>query len=352
VQILAWTVGGTPIRDWLIAIGATIGLWLLIHLIKRVIGGRLSTFAKRTLSQWDDVIVMLLNRTQVWFTLLIALYFGSQLVLLPPRVATPIRSAVILAFFIQIAIWGNGLITVWITRYKERMIQQDTAIATTVTALGYATRIVLWSAIGLVTLQNLGFKVDSLIAGLGVGGIAVALAVQNILGDLFASLSIVLDKPFLIGDFIAVDQLMGTVEHIGLKTTRVRSLTGEQLIFANGDLLKSRIRNYKRMQERRVVFSICLPFSTPADRLALVPEMLREIVATQPNVRFDRAHVKEVGPSSINVEVVYWVTDPDYLMFMNIQQAIILAVLRRFEQEGLQLAFPTQSLHFEGERNQ
>jgi small-conductance mechanosensitive channel len=345
--MLAWTVGGTPMRDWLITIGATFGFWLLIQLIKRVVGGHLSTFAKRTLSRWDDVIVSLLNRTQVWFTLLMSLYFASQLVVLPPRVATPIRSGVVLAFFIQLAIWGNGLITIWITRYKERMIQQDTAIATTVTALGFVTRIVLWVAIALVTLQNLGFKVDSLIAGLGVGGIAVALAVQNILGDLFASLSIVLDKPFLIGDWIAVDQFSGTVEHIGLKTTRVRSLTGEQLIFSNGDLLKSRIRNYKRMQERRVVFQISLPFSTPADKLALLPEIMREIINTQSNVRFDRAHVKELGPYSINVEIVYWVTDPDYAMFMNIQQAIILAVLHRFEQEGLQLALPTQSLHLE-----
>ncbi len=186
-------------------------------------------------------------------------------------------------------------------------------------------------------------------AGLGIGGIAVALAVQNILGDLFASLSIVLDKPFVIGDFIIVNEFLGTVEHIGLKTTRIRSLSGEQVIFSNADLLRSRIRNFKRMFERRVTFSIGVTYQTPSDKLERISALLKEIVVKQPKARFDRAHFKEFGDSALIYEVVYYVQNPDFNVYMDIQQAINIEIVRRFEEESIEFAYPTRTIHVKQE---
>ena len=175
--------------------------------------------------------------------------------------------------------------------------------------------------------------------------IAVALAAQNILGDLFASLSIVLDKPFAVGDFLIIDNYMGSVEKVGLKTTRVRSLSGEQLIFSNNDLLGSRIRNFKRMYQRRVVFSFGVVYETPANQLEAIPSMVREIVQGQPQTRFDRAHFQKFGDYALIFEVVYHVDSPDYNLYMDIQQAINLAIYRGLDERGLALAYPTQRLY-------
>ncbi|HLF22448.1 MAG TPA: mechanosensitive ion channel family protein, partial [Burkholderiales bacterium] len=171
-------------------------------------------------------------------------------------------------------------------------------------------------------------------------------AVQNILGDIFASLSIALDKPFVIGDFIVVDDALGTVEYIGLKTTRVRSLSGEQIVFSNADLLKRRIRNYKRMAERRVEFRFGVVYGLPSEQLARIPVMVREIVEQQPKTRFDRVHFKEYGDSALVFEVVYSVLDADYNVHMDIRQAINLALYRCFREHGIEFAFPTRTLHF------
>jgi small-conductance mechanosensitive channel len=199
----------------------------------------------------------------------------------------------------------------------------------------------------LAALDNLGVDITALVAGLGVGGIAVGLALQDVLKDTFAALSIILDKPFELGDFVVVDDLAGNVEHIGIKTTRVRSLSGEQLVFGNGDLLSSRIRNFKRLVERRGLFTFGVLYSTPADTLERIPEMVREIVDGLETTRFDRAHFKAFGDSSMDFEVVYYVLDAEYLTFMDLQQAINLALVRRFADEGIEFAYPTRTLFLE-----
>lgn len=194
----------------------------------------------------------------------------------------------------------------------------------------------------LVALDNVGVNVTALVAGLGIGGIAVALAAQNVLGDLFASLAIVLDRPFVLGDSIAVDTFQGTVESIGVKTTRLRSLSGEELVFSNSDLLKGPIRNYKRMTERRVLFNVGVAYDTPRETVARIPGMLREIVESQSPVRVDRAHFKSLGDSALVFEVVYFVLTPDYSRYMDIQQAVNLAILEQFAQQQIEIAYPTQ----------
>ncbi|HEV7226556.1 MAG TPA: mechanosensitive ion channel family protein, partial [Pirellulales bacterium] len=186
---------------------------------------------------------------------------------------------------------------------------------------------------------------SALVAGLGVGGIAIALAAQNVLGDLFASLSIVLDRPFILGDFIAVGDFSGAVEHIGLKTTRLRSLSGEQLVFSNADLLQSRIRNYKRMYERRIQFTFGVAYGTSRDQLTAIPGMIREAIAAHEKTRFDRAHFKSFGDSALIFEAVYYVLSPDYNLYMDIQQAINLTLLQGFAAAGIDFAFPTQTIY-------
>jgi small-conductance mechanosensitive channel len=201
-------------------------------------------------------------------------------------------------------------------------------------------RLTLWVVVLLLALDNLGVNVTALVAGLGIGGIAVALATQNILSDAFASLSIVLDRPFVVGDFIVVDSLMGRVEHIGLKTTRVRSPSGEEIIFANSELLKSRIRNYRGSYERRVVFSVGVTYETPHAKLARIPTNIREIIEAQEHARFERAHFAKLAESALIFEVVYYVLSSDETLFMDIQHAINLALYVRFQKDGVEFATP------------
>ena len=239
-------------------------------------------------------------------------------------------------------------IRAYVATYTDRKITDDPASVTTIRALGFLATAVVWAAVFLVALDNLGVRVTAMVAGLGIGGVAIALAVQNILGDLFASLSIILDKPFVYGDFISVGDMSGTVEKVGLKTTRIRSISGEQLIFSNSDLLQSRVRNYKRMMERRVVFSIGVVYRTTREQLEAIPGIIRDAIEALPQLRFDRAHFKTFGPSSLDVEVVYYVLSPDFSIYMDRQQAINLTILDRFNDAGIDFAFPTSTVLIEG----
>ena len=225
------------------------------------------------------------------------------------------------------------------------MTQADDA--TTLDALGLIAKIALWVILGLIILDNLNVEISTLVTSLGIGGIAVALALQNILGDLFSSLSIALDKPFVIGDFVVVDDFEGDVEDIGLKSTRIRSLSGEELVFSNTDLLNSRIRNYKRMEKRRISFTIGVVYGTPVEKLELIPGMIEDIITPLETVDFDRAHFKTLGDFSLDFGVVYYVLVPDYVSYLDIHQVIILEIYKRFEKEGIEFAYPTQTLLME-----
>lgn len=245
----------------------------------------------------------------------------------------------------QISVWSASLVGLALERwFRLSTVSGSTSGA----ALGLMTivgRVIVWALALLLILDNLGIDVTTLIAGLGVGGVAVALAVQNILGDLFASLSIILDRPFEVGDFIVVGDFKGNVERIGIKTTRVRSLSGEQLIFSNSDLLSSRIRNFKRMKERRVDFSIGVTYETAIDKLAEIPNWAKEIIEESDSVRFDRAHFRTFGDFALVFEVVYFVLDRDMNLYLNTQQRINLELMKRFQEQGVEFAYPTQVVH-------
>jgi small-conductance mechanosensitive channel len=345
MELLNTVYFDNTLRVWLIALGIVVASWLILSLAKRLIVRRLQKFAETTATDVDDLFVELIRRTGWYFLLAVSLYAASQTM----RISDPVRDMArifgILTLLFQSAVWGNGIIAYTIARMARQRLAEGAAGTSTLTAVGFVMRVLLWSVILILALDNLGFNITTLIAGLGIGGIAVALAMQNVLGDLFASLSIVLDKPFEAGDFIVVDSVQGTVDRIGLKTTRLRSLSGEEIIMANADLLKSRIRNYKRMQERRAVFTVGLTYATPPETVARVPAMLREVITAQADARFDRAHFQSFGESALLFEAVYYVRKPDYAVYMDVQQQINLEVLRRCAAEGISFAFPTRTIH-------
>lgn len=349
-MILDKTFYHNTIQEWLIALAVVIVILGALSILKSLMARRLGQLAEKTVTPVDDLLVDVIRMTKFLFLLVVALYLGSLMVSLPALLTAVMGKVVIFALLAQGAIWGTSLISFWVTRYKEKsIVEEDSASATAFTALGFVFRLILWTIILLLALDNLGVNITALVAALGVGGVAIALALQNILGDLFASLSIIIDKPFVIGDFIIVGEYLGTVEHIGLKSTRVRSLSGEQLVFSNTDLLLSRIRNCKRMKERRVVFSLGVTYKTPSKKLAEIPKIIQEIIESREPVRFDRSHFKEYGDFSLNFETVYWVKVPDYNTYMDIQQAINLDIYRRFEKEGVEFAYPTQTLYLNKE---
>lgn len=304
---------------------------------------RLTALGRLQFLSYPEQIV---NATRLPFFVGVALLAGVSQLKLSVQHDKWLQYAWIIILVSQIALWANRMVTVLIDRAFERHRQTNPAGATLLMVAGLVMRIILWSVAALVTLDNLGFNITTLMASLGIGGIAVALAVQNILGDIFSSVSIALDKPFVIGDFIIVDSFMGTVEHVGLKTTRLRSLGGEQIIFSNTELLKNRIRNYKRMQERRVLFEFGIDYGTSLENIERIPQIIKNIIASDElDVRFDRAHFKAYGESALQFEVVYYVLDPDYNKYMDIQQAINLAMLRRFRKHGITFAHPIRTLY-------
>jgi small-conductance mechanosensitive channel len=343
----AYSLWGNSASRWLSALIVLLIATFIGYLTKRILARRAARFAERTASDWDDAAVEALQRTKWWFLLIVAACCASYCLVLSDKTRQILQTATILALLLQSAVWGNVLIGAAVGRYVKRRMQDDPAGVTTVSALALLGRIVLFSMLLLLALDNLGVNVTTLIAGLGVGGIAVALAVQTVLGDLLASLSIVFDQPFVLGDFIIVGNEMGTVEKIGMKTTRIRSLSGEQLVFSNNDLLQSRIRNFKRMYERRVVFSLGVTYQTPRDKVRQIPELLRDIIQSQQQVRFDRAHFSAFGDFALVFEIVYYVLAPDYNLYMDIQQAVNLAIQEQFEARNIEFAYPTQTLFLE-----
>jgi small-conductance mechanosensitive channel len=332
------------VRDWLLAVAITFIIYFLTRTTKHVLQKKLNSFAAETITAWDDLAAELIGRINIVFLLFLSIYLGSLKITLPKTAYTILKNTFVVIALIQVAILTSYTVNFWIERYRKQKVASNAEAVTTLTSAGFVVRMMIWVVFILIALDNLGVNITTFIAGLGISGIAVALAVQNILADLFASFSIVLDKPFVIGDFIIVDDYLGTIEHIGLKTTRIRSLSGEQLVFSNADLLKSRIRNYKRMYERRVVFTIGVLYQTPYEMLSQIPEMIHKIIESKAQVRFDRAHFKEYGDYSLKFEVVYWIQNPDYNIYMDIQQAINLDIFKQFHEAGIEFAYPTQTL--------
>jgi small-conductance mechanosensitive channel len=340
------TILSNSLHAWIVSGATLVACILIFYLLRVFLLSRLAKFAERTKSKWDDIVIEVCRRIRFWLIFPAMLHFSMQILELPGVLDKTIKVLMFVGLGIQLLIMAQRVIDagleVLIRRASNHDGSPDPTVASSLGIIRVLALGMLAIVVVLVALDNLGFEIKSLLTGLGIGGIAIALAVQSILGDLFGSLTIILDKPFVVGDFIAVGDKMGTVERIGIKTTRVRALSGEQLVFANSDLLASRVQNFKRMQERRVVFTIGVTYETPSDKLRAIPEMIRAAIQSQSNVRVDRVHFKSFGSYSLDFETVYFVLSPDFNNYMDIQQAVNLTLLDRFAAESIEFAYPTQ----------
>ncbi len=334
------------IMDYLIVVVIFSAGVFVIQIMKRIILYRLKAWSKKTSTTIDDFIINIFQKKLIPLLYFAVLYMSMKSLTLTPaanRIMT-ISVAVILAYFglrFLIELINHSLETYWIKKEVDASRQRSIKGIVTI------VKVVIWGIGITLLLDNLGFKISTVVAGLGIGGIAVALAAQTILGDLFSYFVIFFDRPFEIGDFIIVGEYLGTIEYIGIKTTRVRSLGGEQLVFSNTDLTNSRIRNYKRMEKRRVVFKFGVVYQTTLDQLKEIPDIIKNIINTINNTVFDRAHFFSYGNFSLDFEVVYYVLSSDYNKYMDIQQEINFAIKKEFEKRGIVFAYPTQTLFVE-----
>lgn len=331
-------------QGWLIALAVTFVVFFVLRLVNSLFSRYSARMAKREKGDWFHDLEAMFQRTKTWLLLILSGCCGC-LMLNEQIDMRIVRYVAVTALLVQATLWANAIIVTSVKRISDRRKETDAAGATTLAALGFVGRMVIWCAAALLIVANLGIDVTAMVAGFGIGGIAIALAAQNILGDLFASASIVLDKPFVLGDFIVVDDKSGSVEYIGLKTTRLRSISGEQVIFSNADLLKCRIHNYKRMCHRRIVFTLGVTYDTALEKMSAIPGMVREAIEAREQVRFDRAHFASFGDSALNFEVVYYVLAAEYAVYRDIQQEINLAILRRFTDEKIKFAFPSRTIY-------
>lgn len=342
-EIIFW---GNPVQLWVYFGVTTVALAVVLWLVRKVLTRLLKDIGEGGYRGYAQALLRaVVGKTNMLFIIALSLLAGLQWVQVADRVSRWNYSLLIIVIIVQGGLWVNACIGFWIRRTERKYEVEDAGKLTTLKAMGTVARILVIAIVGILALDQVpGVEVSALVASLGIGGIAVALALQNVLADLFASLSISLDKPFALGDFVIVDNYLGVVEKIGLKTTRIKSLSGEQLIFSNNDLLRSRIRNYKRMQERRVPFTVGVTYQTPREKLEEIPGIFEDVLKRQENVRFDRAHFKEYGPYSLNFEFVYYVLSPDYNVYMDIQQAINFGLHEEFEKRGIEFAYPTQTI--------
>jgi small-conductance mechanosensitive channel len=329
------------LTDWLIAGIMAVAVWSGLWIVRRLIGSR---YEKSSAAQHRLPIKLLgylIANTKQFLFLAIALYAARASLTLPPRIEHGVSDIVLILVLLQVGLWAGRAVRFYLkTKQLER--GADQLFAGSLDIINFVALMLIWSLVILVALDNLGVNITALLAGLGVGGVAVALALQSVLGDLFASLSIALDKPFVLGDSLGIDTFTGSVEHIGIKSTRLRSDSGEQIIISNTDMLKSRVRNYGRAQEQRALATIRVAYDTPPDKLRGIPKLIEGIVREQSTARFERCHLKTLGESALQFELSYFVEQPSVNSLLDLQQAVNFRIIDELARLGVAFAYPTQ----------
>ncbi len=337
-ELLAITFFGNTVMRW----GLSLLVFLVTFTVLPLVRGYIRALRKRFTGiphrAGLELAALLADRTRRWFLWAVAIWAAEAMLAVPRSIDLWFDRGMIVVLALQVGSWASATVGYFLRRHRS----QDVTLAGALTIVQFVAGVAIWALVALVALDNLGFNVTALVAGLGIGGVAVALAVQAVLGDLLASLSITLDKPFVVGDFLVMGAEMGTVEQIGIRNTRLRSLSGEQIILSNADLLNSRIRNYGRMYERRVLFTIGVVYETAREKLERIPAILEAAVRAQEKTRFERSHFVVYGDFALQFETVYFVLDADYLVHANIQQAINFRILEEFERAGIEFAYPTR----------
>lgn len=330
---------GNELRGWL---GATVAfaLWFtVLPLARGFVLRRLRNLRPQQSAKALELALDLIGATTRFFLVAVAAWFALRWLEIPPGLDRKLGIALQVIAWFQVGLWGVTLVTHLVHRRQAGLAAAEGAASLNI--VRFVGVLVVWMVALLMLLTNIGVKIGPLVAGLGIGGVAIALAIQNVLGDLFASLSIALDKPFKLGDFLVVGEEKGTVEQIGIKSTRLRSLSGEMIVMSNGDLLKSRVRNFGLLYERRAAFTIGIVYETPAELIPQVPGLIEEAIRAQPKTRFERSHFRNFGESALIFEAVYFVLDAEYNTYMDIQQAVNLRLIREFAERGIEFAYPT-----------
>ena len=339
-------VFGITVANWFLAVTAVLVTFLVVRAGIGFIVKNLRRRTEKTGSNVSRITLEVLSSTSNALLFLGSFLVGVGVLDLPERWSSRVSSLWFVVVALQVGLWLNRAIALALLSYFRKHRQPDVYSSSALATLSLVgSKVFLWAVIVLAMLSNLGVNITAFVASLGVGGIAIALAVQNVLGDVLASLSIAVDKPFEVGDFIVVGSLAGTVEHVGLKTTRIRSLGGEQIVMANAEMIGSTIQNYKRLQERRIVFEFRLNYGCTAEQVKQVPARVEEIIRKQKMARFDRSHFLSFGESSLNFETVYIVLDPSYNVYMDVQQAINIEMMEAFAEMGVEFAFPSRTVY-------
>jgi len=342
-SIMKVSLMNNTLSDYVIFLMALALGCVIISVVKRVVVKLLKKWASKTENKADDFIVRLLSRTLVPVMYFGVFYLSVQNLSMRPVLYRFINISGIILLTLFSIYFFVSLVTYLLEVYWLKKENNDSRIQS-IKGILMVIKVVIWGVGITFLLDNLGFRISAVIAGLGIGGVAIALAAQAVLGDLFSYFAIFFDRPFEVGDFIIVGDYLGAVEHVGIKTTRLRSLGGEQVVFSNTDLTNSRVRNYKRMQKRRVLFRLGVTYQTPHDKLKEIPGLVKGIIEGMDDTVFDRAHFFEYGNFALIFEVVYYVTGSDYNKYMNIQQEINLSIHSEFEKRGIEFAYPTQTV--------
>ena len=334
---------GNTVYNWALAIGTIAAAIIAIAIFKKIILSRLRKWSAKTDNTIDDFVTQIVERSVVPLLYIISIYFSITILSILPALLKIMH----VAFLFAVTFFVLRIITAVVRQFVFSFVKtKENSEAKTKQARGLLiiVNVAIW-ILGIVFLiDNLGYDVTTLIAGLGIGGIAIALAAQTILGDLFSYFVIFFDRPFEIGDFIVVEDKMGVVEYVGIKTTRIRTLGGEQLICSNTYLTNARVHNYKIMEQRRVVFSIGVTYQTTHQQLKSIPNIVKAIIEDKKDLKFDRGHFSGFGDFSLNFEFVYYVLSSDYNFYMDKQQEIYFQIVSEFEKEQIEFAYPTQSI--------
>lgn len=342
-------VGALNLTPYLLALSIFIGITLFTKLVLVVVLARLREWSKKTSTDIDDTIIEAIAGIRLWVYSLVAAYVALNLFTLPTWFETTFSAVVYIAVMWQVIEVALRFVSYGTRRLVEKDDDgdgiTDPNAATASDMINLMARIALYAFGFIFVLSNLGIEVTSLIAGLGIGGIAIAFALQGILSDLFASFSIYFDKPFRIGDFIIIGTDMGVVEKIGIKTTRLRTLQGEELVVSNAELTTARVQNFKKMEERRIVMEFGIAYETPRAQVRAVDGIVKGIFENLSQVRLDRVHFKTFGDSALIFEVVYFVETSDYNQYMDQQQEFNFALYDAFAEQGIDFAYPTQTIY-------
>ena len=335
---------GNTVQAYLIALAVFFGVIILIRIFKAVVVKRLHQLAKRTTTDIDDFLIRLLRHVDPIVYISMAFYIATRPLVLAEGLQQVLHAFFVIILTVKVIQLIQEAMMFFLNKWASATEREDPTSVVVVRNMRKVVQVVLWIVGTIFIFDNMGINVTSVVAGLGIGGVAVALAAQAVLGDAFSSFAIFLDKPFKVGDFIIVGDLLGTVEHVGFKTTRIRSLGGEQLIFSNSDLTSSRVRNYKRMETRRILFRIGVIYQTTTEKVKAIPAMIERIIRDHELSRFDRAHFQSYGDFALIFEIVYYVLSPDYNQYMAIQHDINICIKEEFEKAGIEFAYPTQQL--------